>query len=76
MKLGSHPLAEPLKSLEISQNPIFTGWFPDSSGVLDDHQESWFLSFEKPPAKPPEGMESVVELGLSEEWLDPPRAEA
>ncbi len=76
LKLGSHPLAEPLKRLEISQNPIFTGWFPDSSGVLDDHQESWFLSFETPPTEPPEGMESVVDLGLSEEWLEPPRAEA
>ncbi len=74
LQLGSHPLAEPLKGLEISRSPIFTGWFPDSSGVLDDHQESWFLSFEAPPSEPPEGMESVVHLGLSEEWLEPPRA--
>ncbi len=75
LKLGSHPRAEPLKRLGISENPIFTGWFPNSSGLLDDHQESWFLSFEAPPAEPPEGMESVIDLGLSEEWLEPPRAE-
>lgn len=75
LKLGSHPRAEPLKRLGISENPIFTGWFPSSSGLLDDHQESWFLSFGAPPAEPPEGMESVIDLGLSEEWLEPPRAE-
>ena len=75
LTLGSHPRAQPLKDLGISERPLFTGFFPSSSGILDDHFESWFLMYDEPPTEVPEGLESVVDLGLSEEWLEPPRAE-
>jgi hypothetical protein len=73
LTLGDHPRAEPLKRLEIDANPIFTAYFPETAGVLDDHFEAWFLSSATPPATPPEGMESVVGLGLDETWPPPPR---
>jgi hypothetical protein len=34
--------------------------------------ESWFLTFATPPLERPEGLESVVDLGLGREWLAPP----
>ena len=34
--------------------------------------ESWFLTFREPPARAPEGLESVVGLGLGRDWLAPP----
>ena len=34
--------------------------------------ESWFLTFDRPPSEAPEGLESVVDLGLGREWLAPP----
>lgn len=71
--LGDHPRAEPLERLEIERNPIFTGYFGQTAGVLDDHVEAWFLSYPEPPAAPPEGMESVIDLPLDETWLPPPR---
>jgi Acetoacetate decarboxylase (ADC) len=74
LTLGDHPRLAPLKQLEISPKPLFTAFIPDAIGVLDDHFESWFLSFPQPPTGPPEGMESVVDLGLGEEWLPPPVA--
>ena len=51
------------------------GFLPSSSGVLDDHFESWFLTY--PDAArhtQPEGLESVVNLGLGQQWLTPPTA--
>lgn len=72
--IGDHPRLGPLKTLDIGA-PIFTAFMPASNGILDDHIESWFLSYEKPPAIPPEGMESVVNLGLREDWLPPPSAQ-
>jgi len=72
LTLGPHPRAEVLRRLEIGERPLFTGYFPASSGVLDDHMESWFLSYAEPPAQMPEGLESVVGLGLGETWLPPP----
>ncbi len=71
--IGDHPRMRPLKELDISPTPIFTMFFPDSTGVLDDHTESWFLSYEHPPAAPPEGLESVVGLGLGTDWPPPPK---
>ena len=49
-------------------------FWPAANGLLDDYFESWFLSFAEAPRAPPEGLESVVNLGLSQEWLAPPRA--
>lgn len=74
LTIGSHPRVQALKDLEISSDPIFVGFLPHANGILDDHFESWFLSYEDPPKEMPEGLESVVNLGLSEEWLKPPSA--
>lgn len=74
LTLGDHPRAEPLKRLEIEPNPIFTAYFAETAGVLDDHFESWFLSHDTPPTVPDEGLESVVGLGLDQSWPPPPRA--
>ena len=72
--LGEHPRMDVLRDLDISGRPLFCGFLPDSRGVLDDHFESWFLTSEQFPATKPEGLESVVDLGLSDQWLDPPAA--
>ena len=70
--IGDHPRVAPLKDLEISPDPIFSAFLPQANGVLDDHSESWFLSEPTLPAKVPEGMEAVVNLGQGQEWLAPP----
>jgi hypothetical protein len=72
--LGDHPRMDPLRDLDISSKPLMVGFLPDSNGVLDDHFEGWFLTYDEAPAKQPEGLESVAQLGLSQDWLDPPKA--
>jgi hypothetical protein len=72
--IGDHPRVRPLKELEIEPRPFFTAFLPSASGVLDDHFEGWFLTYDDPPSTPSEGLESVVELGLGQEWLEPPSA--
>ena len=72
--IGDHPRVRPLKELEIEPRPFFTAFLPSASGVLDDHFEGWFLTYDEPPSTPFEGLESLVELGLGQEWLDPPSA--
>ena len=74
LTIGDHPRLKPLKDLEIGQDPLFTAFFPETSGVLDDHFECWFLSYEQPPQQTPEGLESVAGLGLSQDWSEPPRS--
>jgi hypothetical protein len=74
LELGPHPRLRMLERLDIGPKPVFTAFFPDAHGVLDDHAESWFLSYERPPDRAPEGMESVIGLGLSQEWPPPPTA--
>jgi hypothetical protein len=74
LTLGSHPRIAALKELRIEPDPLFTAFIPEANGLLDDHFESWFLSFPEPPARIPEGLESVVNLGLGQEWLEPPGA--
>jgi hypothetical protein len=73
IQLGDHPRVRALKDLEISDVPLFAGYFPETQGVLDDHFESWFLSEAEPPKRPMEGMESVTDLGQAQEWLSPPK---
>jgi Acetoacetate decarboxylase (ADC) len=73
LTLGDHPRVCALKALEIDPQPIFTAFIAEAHGVLDDHCESWFVSYPQPPAVQPEGMESVVNLGLSQEWPPPPK---
>ncbi len=72
LTLGNHPRAEVLRRLEPGTRPLFTGFLPSSSGVLDDHLESWFLSYPEVPASALAGLETVVDLGLGETWLPPP----
>jgi len=61
-----------LKDLEIGPDPVLAAFAPAANGLLDDHYESWFLSETQLPGTLPEGMESVVNLGQSQEWLAPP----
>jgi hypothetical protein len=63
---------EPLRRLGVRERPLFAAYFPSTRGILDDHMESWFLTYDKPPREAPEGLESVVDLGLGREWLEPP----
>jgi hypothetical protein len=71
--IGDHPRLQAMKDLEIG-DAIATIFLPSITGTLDDHIESWFLDFDQLPEKAPEGFESVINLGLSEEWLSPPDA--
>jgi hypothetical protein len=70
--IGNHPRVAPLRTLDISDRPLFSAYLPETHGILDDHVESWFLSYDEPPATPPEGMESVVNLDHRQTWLPPP----
>jgi len=72
LTIGNLPRLQPLKELDINPDPFCTVFIPEADGVLDDYCESWFLTYEKLPATQPEGMESVVNLGLSEQWLPAP----
>jgi hypothetical protein len=74
VEFGDHPRVAPLKQLSLATRPVFTLFFPDAHGVLDDYCETWFLGFDAPPEHRPEGFESVIDLGLGEEWLPPPAA--
>lgn len=72
--LGSHHRMDPLRDLDISSEPVATAFLSDTYGVLDDYYESWFMTHEQPPAEKPEGFESVIDLGLGQDWLPPPKA--
>jgi Acetoacetate decarboxylase (ADC) len=73
LRIGEHPRVQQLKRLDISSRPLFCGFFPSTEGILDDHIDSWFLSFKAPPSVVPEGLESVAGLGQSQDWLAPPQ---
>jgi Acetoacetate decarboxylase (ADC) len=70
--LGDSPRVQALKSIGLEAEPVATMYFPRINGLLDDHFECWFLSHQTPPETVPEGFESVIDLGLSEQWLPPP----
>ena len=72
--IGDHPRLQALKNLEI-EDCMATLYLPAIHGTLDDHIESWFLTTEQLPKEIPQGMESVVSLNLSEDWLAPPSAD-
>jgi Acetoacetate decarboxylase (ADC) len=72
--IGELVRLQPLKQLEIGNKPVLTAFIPAAQGILDDHFESWFLSYAEEPTKVPEGLESIVNLGQSQEWLPPPNA--
>jgi len=73
LTIGNHPRLKALKDLEIGTTPITTAFFSETNGLLDDHFECWFIHKEKPPQEMPEGLESVVGLGLNEDWPPPPK---
>ncbi len=72
--IGDHPRAQILKGLGVEPDPILTAYMPSAVGTLDDYFECWFLHQEQPSQDLPEGLDSVVNLGLSEDWLAPPSA--
>lgn len=71
--IGDHHRVKFLKDIGLEGKPFFTLFMPEANGVLDDYFETWFITYDKKPATvTPEGFESVINLGLSEEWLPPP----
>lgn len=72
--IGDHPGLAYLKGLDIAPHPLFSAFIPEAQGVLDDHLEGWFYSEPGPIAARPPGLETVVNLGLSEVWPPPPSA--
>jgi hypothetical protein len=72
--LGDHPRIAMLRDLDLSPDPLLTAFIPSADGVLDDSCQSWFLHEAHRPATTPEGMESVVDLGLGQQWPPPPTA--
>lgn len=72
LEFGDLPQGAELAGLDFDPQPLFTLYIPDAHGVLDDHYEAWFqFGHERAPFGG-DGMDSVVNLGLGEEWLDPP----
>lgn len=71
--IGDHPRVKHLKDLKIESKPFLTLFMPEITGILDDHFECWFITYKQKPEKvTPEGMESVYNLGLNEDWLETP----
>ena len=70
--IGDHPRMAPLKTLDIDPTPIAAGFFPSTTGVLDDYFECWFLTEAQPPAQSMQGLESTYPLAQSQQWLAPP----
>ncbi len=71
--IGDHPRVAHLRELDIESKPFFTLYMPAAYGVLDDYYRSWFVTYDYMPAKvSPEGFESVINLGLSDEWPPAP----
>jgi len=70
--IGDHPKVAFLKNIDIHPDPFFTMYMPKADGILDDHFECWFMTYEEPPAVMPEGLESVFNLRKGEDWLSPP----
>lgn len=75
-EIGDHPRMEPLRQAKLSKRPLFVAWMPDSHGVLDDHFEGWFLSYDEPPSATGEGMETVIDLTTDQTWLSPPTSKS
>ncbi|AJT69494.1 hypothetical protein T261_7897 [Streptomyces lydicus] len=74
--LGEAPGVAALNGLGIAEQPLFTCYLPSTRGILDDHFACWFLTSEEAGRTYGEPLQSVVGLGLSEEWPAPPRIDA
>ena len=71
--IGEHPRTKFMRDLEIESKPFFTLFLPDAGGILDDYFQCWFITYDQKQSRvTPEGFESVINLGLGEEWLPAP----
>jgi hypothetical protein len=70
--VGDRPRMDPIRKLDISPTPLVWGFVPEVDGVLDDHVETWYLTDDAPPGPAVVGTRDVVDLTLSQTWLDPP----
>jgi hypothetical protein len=70
--IGDHPNVSYLRNLDINPDPFFTMFMPKANGILDDHFQCWFMTYDTPPTAMPEGFESVFHLGRNEDWLPAP----
>ncbi len=70
--IGDHPRVSFLRDIDINPDPFFTMFMPKANGILDDHFDCWFMTYDEPPKEMPEGLESVYDLKLNEDWLPPP----
>jgi hypothetical protein len=70
--IGEHPNVSYLRDIDINPDPFFTIYMPSTNGILDDHFQCWFMTYDESPSVMPEGLESVYHLGLGEEWPAPP----
>lgn len=72
--IGDHPRVQVLKTLEMEEQALATAYLPSIGGTLDDYFECWFLSEQNKIEQSPEGLESVVDLTLNEDWPPAPTA--
>lgn len=76
--LGDHPIGRTLRELGVGASPLATVFLGGTTGVLDDHFESWFLTegtadaAARQAATSGDGLDSVVSLGRGEEWPPAP----
>lgn len=70
--IGDHPNVSFLRDIDINPDPFFTVFMPKANGILDDHFDCWFMTYDDSQKEMPEGLESIYDLGLSEDWLPDP----
>jgi len=70
--IGDHPNVSFLRDIDINPDPYFTVFMPKANGILDDHFDCWFMTYDEPQKEMPEGLESIYDLGMSEDWLPDP----
>lgn len=70
--VGDAPRVAGLHDLRIAADPLFTAYLTAERGVLDDHFECWFLAGDEPGRTYGEPLDSVVGLGTSQTWPEPP----
>ena len=70
--IGDHPNVSYLRDIDINPDPFFTMYMPQANGILDDHFDCWFMTYDDPPTAMPEGLESIYTLRNNEDWLSPP----
>lgn len=70
--IGDHPNVSFLRDIDINPDPYFTVFMPKANGILDDHFDCWFMTYDELQKEMPEGLESIYDLGMSEDWLPDP----